>query len=87
MFVGLKPWSKSKTIHSTSHAILLLALPPSLSLFGCRTIFFNYLPFKSEAMSARTSAGTLQDPYVLCADDAAIFILSMQMFEGCAKKV
>lgn len=35
-------------------------------------------------MSARSNARTLQDPYVLCADDAAMLILSME--EGCVKK-
>lgn len=78
MFVGLKPGFKSKTIHSPTHAALLLALPPPLSPFGCHAIyFFKYSPLKSEAMSARSNARTLQDPYVLCADDAAILILSM----------
>lgn len=51
---------------------LFLCLP----LDAMQTIFLNYLPFKSETMIARTNVRTLQDPYVLCADDAAILILS-----------
>lgn len=78
MFVGLKPGSESKTFNllpmqSSSWPSLLLCLSLDAIQF-----FFNYSPFESEAMSARTSARTLQDPYVLCADDAAIVSLSMQ---------
>lgn len=76
-FVGLKPVFKN-------HAPLLLTLPPTP--FGCcrmslsLSLFLNYSPFKSEAMSTSTSARSLQGLYVLWADDAAILILSLQ---GC----
>lgn len=95
--VGLKPGFNSKTIQTNTPPPLRPPGPPSpppyghtisqrlttfaLSLF--LNFFYKYSPFKSEAVISRTKANILQGPRVLCADDAAILVLSVHASDGC----